>query len=153
MIVICDRYVDSSLAYQGFGLLQDIAQVKAVNEAAVGGLWPHLTLLLDVEAEVGLGRHAMASSKRPANTGLDRIEQRDLDFHQRVRQGYHQLHSAYAERFCLVDTTELEVEDVAQRVWQIVEQRLGIGECEATCAQEEGESHEVDRCHSAGSRR
>lgn len=126
MIVICDRYVDSSLAYQGFGLLQDVAQVKAINEAAIGGLWPHLTLLLDVETEIGLQRHAAASTRRARGEGLDRIEQRDLEFHRRVRQGYSELQACDPQRFRMVDTTELGVDDVARKVWQIVKQRLDI---------------------------
>ncbi|NMB47122.1 MAG: dTMP kinase [Firmicutes bacterium] len=125
MIVICDRYVDSSLAYQGFGLLGDISQVKAINEVAIRGLWPDLTILLDVQPAVGLRRHGLHSG-RAKGVGLDRIEQRNLDFHQRVRDGYHQLQSMYKERFALIDTTLLEIETVAQRLWEIVVQRLGI---------------------------
>ncbi|MGI6565957.1 MAG: dTMP kinase [Limnochordia bacterium] len=130
MVVVCDRYVDSSLAYQGFGLLGDVSQVKAINEAAVEGVWPDLTILLDVEPEVGLRRHRQAASAagRPSCSGraggLDRIEQRDLEFHQRVRDGYHVLSTLYAQRFVVIDTTGLEIETVAQIVWEAVEQRF-----------------------------
>jgi len=126
MIVICDRYVDSSLAYQGFGLLGDPRQVKAINEVAIGGVWPTLTVLLDVQPEVGLRRHVLRSSSRTEDNGLDRIEQRDLSFHQRVREGYHELQKIYQERFALIDTTLLEIETVAEKVWEIVVQRLEI---------------------------
>ena len=151
MIVICDRYVDSSLAYQGFGLLQDVAKVKTINEAAIGGLWPHLTLLLDVETETGLQRHTLASRRQGRSEGLDRIEQRDLEFHRRVRQGYNRLQESDPQRFAVVDTTELGVDDVAQKVWHIVRQRLDILEPEITCTKKEGESCEVNHCRSAGS--
>jgi dTMP kinase len=126
MIVVCDRYVDSSLAYQGFGLLGDPRQVKAINEVAIGGVWPTLTVFLDVQPEVGLKRHLLYSSNRTKDSGLDRIEQRDLSFHQRVREGYYELQNIYQERFALVDTTLLGIETVAQKVWEIVVQRLKI---------------------------
>jgi len=132
MVVICDRYVDSSLAYQGFGLLGDISKVRAINEAAVDGLWPDLTILLDVEPELGLLRNRQAASgaEKPQCTGqshgLDRIEQRNLEFHQRVRDGYHVLTKLYAPRFVVIDTTGLAVETVARKVWEVVAQRLGI---------------------------
>jgi dTMP kinase len=126
MIVVCDRYVDSSLAYQGFGLLGDPRQVKAINEVAIGGVWPTLTVFLDVQPEVGLKRHLLYSSNRTKDSGLDRIEQRNLSFHQRVREGYYELQNIYQERFALVDTTLLGIETVARKVWEIVVQRLKI---------------------------
>ncbi|NLY29928.1 MAG: dTMP kinase [Firmicutes bacterium] len=132
MVVVCDRYVDSSLAYQGFGLLGEMSQVKAINEAAIEGVWPDLTILLDVEPEVGLRRHRQAASEAGRSAcsgrtnGLDRIEQRDLKFHQRVRDGYHVLTKLYAQRFVVIDTTGLEIETVAQKVWKAAAQRLRI---------------------------
>lgn len=128
MIVICDRYVDSSLAYQGFGLLGDIGSVLGINEAAIQGIWPNLTILLDVEPKVGLRRHAALPLHRTWGD-LDRIEQRDLAFHQRVRDGYHALQNIYEERFAVIDTTLLEIEEVAQKVWEIVVQCLKVGIC------------------------
>ncbi|HHV94017.1 MAG TPA: dTMP kinase [Firmicutes bacterium] len=134
MVVVCDRYVDSSLAYQGFGLMGEISQVKAINEAAIESVWPDLTILLDVDPAVGLRRHRQRKGAYEATgirhsectDGLDRIEQRDLQFHQKVRDGYHILAKLYAERFVVIDTTELGIEAVAQRVWESVAQRLEI---------------------------
>lgn len=126
MIVICDRYVDSSLAYQGFGLLGDIGPVLRINEAAIQGIWPDLTILLDVDPKVGLRRHASLSPYRTLGD-LDRIEQRDLVFHQRVRDGYHALQNIYEERFAVIDTTSLEIKKVAQEIWDIVVQFLKVG--------------------------
>ncbi|NLK09294.1 MAG: dTMP kinase [Firmicutes bacterium] len=123
MIVICDRYVDSSLAYQGFALLGDVRSVKMINEAATGGLWPDLTLLLDVDVEVGLKRHLPVMSSRD-NAVLDRIEQRDLAFHEKVRQGYQELQKIYPRRFAVVDTTFLKIEDISEKIWRNVQQRL-----------------------------
>ena len=130
MVVVCDRYIDSSLAYQGFGLLGEISQVKAINETAIDGIWPDLTILLDVEPEAGLRRHRQAESEAGRSqcsgrtNGLDRIEQRDLQFHQRVRDGYHVLTRMYAQRFVVIDTTRLQIETVAQKVWEAVAQRI-----------------------------
>ncbi|NLJ85920.1 MAG: dTMP kinase [Firmicutes bacterium] len=151
MIVICDRYIDSSLAYQGFGLLGDISKVLAINEVAIGGLWPNLTLLLDVEPKVGLARHAMASNVSGSAPGLDRIERRELSFHQRVRKGYHSLQRIYGERFYTIDTTDLKTDIVAQQAWEVVVRRFCIPECTSKTYLKEGEGHEIDHCHSAGS--
>lgn len=87
-IVICDRYLFSSLAYQGHGLQQNVELVKQVNLEAVGGLLPHWTFLLEIEPEAGLERQA---NRR----GLDRIEQRDAGFFQRVVEGYRRLALEY----------------------------------------------------------
>ncbi len=77
-VVITDRYVDSSLAYQGAGRSLDVVEVEAVARWATGDLRPHLTVVLDLEPEAGLGRFA----------GRDRMEGESLDFHQRVRAAF-----------------------------------------------------------------
>ncbi|MDD4657663.1 MAG: dTMP kinase [Eubacteriales bacterium] len=87
-IVVCDRYLFSSLAYQGYGLQQNVELVRQVNLEAVGGLMPDWTFLLDIEPEAGLARQA---NRR----GLDRIEQRNAGFFQRVVEGYQQLAKDY----------------------------------------------------------
>lgn len=88
MVVVCDRYLFSSLAYQGYGLRQDVELVRQINLEAVGGLMPDWTFLLDIEPDVGLARQA---NRR----GLDRIEQRDEGFFQRVVEGYQLLANEY----------------------------------------------------------
>lgn len=87
-IVVCDRYLFSSLAYQGYGLQQNVELVRQVNLEAVGGLMPDWTFLLEIEPEAGLARQA---NRR----GLDRIEQRNAGFFQRVVEGYQQLAKDY----------------------------------------------------------
>ena len=87
-VVICDRYLFSSLAYQGYGLKQNVELVRQVNMEAVGGLMPDWTFLLDIDPEAGLARQA---NRR----GLDRIEQRNEGFFQRVVEGYQQLAQDY----------------------------------------------------------
>ena len=87
-VVVCDRYLFSSLAYQGYGLQQNVELVRQVNMEAVGGLMPDWTFLLAIEPEAGLTRQA---NRR----GLDRIEQRNEGFFQRVVEGYQQLAQDY----------------------------------------------------------
>ncbi|HEY8393718.1 MAG TPA: dTMP kinase [Thermaerobacter sp.] len=113
--VIADRYVDSSLAYQGYGLGIDPAQVWAVNRWATRGLVPDLTLLFDCAPEVARRRHA-----RPT----DRIEGRDEAFHHRVRAGYLELARMHADRYVVIDAQQ-PPERVAESVRAAVRQRLG----------------------------
>lgn len=94
-IVLCDRFIDSSIAYQGVarGLGRDA--VAALNEFATGGLLPEITFLLDLDPQTGLTRQ----------TDRNRMEEESLDFHQRVRQGYLQEAERSPDRFCVVDAT------------------------------------------------
>ncbi|MBB6345821.1 dTMP kinase [Nonomuraea muscovyensis] len=105
-IVVCDRYVDSSLAYQGAG--RDLApeDVSKVNAWATGGLVPHLTVLIDVPPSVGLTRLGGAA---------DRIEAEPLDFHERVRKEFRALAAATPERYLVVDGT-LPPEKITQTI-------------------------------------
>ncbi len=92
-VVIGDRYADSSYAYQGHGRGLSIAWMRAATEGATGGLVPDLTLLLDLEPEVGLAR---------VRGARDRLEAEDLAFHRRVREGYLALAAAEPERFAVI---------------------------------------------------
>lgn len=94
--VICDRYLFSSLAYQGWGLQLDVELVRRINMEAVQGLMPDWTFLLEISPETGLARQA---NRR----GLDRIEQRDAGFFNRVVEGYTQL--AMTHQFIRLDGT------------------------------------------------
>jgi len=95
-IVLCDRHLDSSLAYQGYGRGLDLDWLKAVGQGATGGLKPNKTFLLDLPPEVGLARFE----------GRDRLEKEPLEFHRRVRAGYLELAKAEPERFIVVDATQ-----------------------------------------------
>ena len=114
--VICDRYADSTTAYQGYGRGLDLEMVKAVNKAATQGLKPNLTVLLDMPVEAGLARKR---GKR-----RDRFEQEEIVFHQRVREGYLKLASDDPERWLVIDGTQSK-EKIAQIIWQKINQLLG----------------------------
>jgi dTMP kinase len=96
-IVITDRFVDSSLAYQGFGRTLPTEEIAKVNAWATGGMVPDLTILLDVPATVGLGRFAS-----PA----DRLESEPPEFHERVRRGFRALAEAEPHRYLVVDGSQ-----------------------------------------------
>jgi dTMP kinase len=96
-LVICDRFTDSTCAYQGFGRGIDMALINQLNQIATSGLKPDLTILFDIESEVGLSR------LHPG--GQDRLEREALAFHQKVRQGYLKLAEAEPDRFVIIDAT------------------------------------------------
>lgn len=101
--VLCDRYADSTIAYQGYGRGMDVAELQHLNDFATGGLWPDLTLLLDLPPEMGLAR----AMRRNAATGLSvaegRFEAETLAFHQRIRQGFLDRARLYPDRFRVLD--------------------------------------------------
>jgi dTMP kinase len=105
-VVLCDRYLDSSLAYQGVARGLGRGPVEEVNRFATGGLLPDLVVLLDLDPADGLGRRAGE---------LDRIEAQDLGFHRRVRQAFCDLAAADPGRFAVVDAAA-PVGEVAARV-------------------------------------
>lgn len=107
--VVCDRFADSSLAYQGYGHRLPLPAVRAVNSLATGDLIPDLTFLLDIPVEVGLQR-------RREQGAWNRLDDYDLEFHRRVRQGYLELAGAEPARWVVVDASKGEGE-----VWRQVE--------------------------------
>jgi dTMP kinase len=115
-LILCDRYTDSTLAYQGYGRGLDRHLIHQLNQIATGGLESDLTLWLDVEVEVGLNR---AKSRGKG----DRMEQATLAFHQRVRQGFTELAQQFPQRIVRVDARDSEA-IVAERIQAIVRQRL-----------------------------
>lgn len=116
-VVLCDRYSDSSLAYQGFGRGLDPRFLNDVTWEATGGLRPHLTFLLDLDPALGL--------ERAARTGLpDRLERADLAFHERVRAGFLTLADHEPERFVVLDATR-DADDLAGFIWDVVRRTLG----------------------------
>ena len=98
-IVICDRYADSTLAYQGYGHGNDQGFLLSLLDYATGGLWPDLTLLLDIDAGQGLER-------RRQHGNWNRLDDYDVDFHCRVRQGYFRLVEKEPHRWVVVDADQ-----------------------------------------------
>jgi dTMP kinase len=96
-IVLCDRFADSTLAYQGFGRGLSLSWLRGVNRAATGGLTPHLTVLLDVPASLGLAR------RRQARGSQNRLDRESTSFHRRVRRGFLALASRTPRRIRVVD--------------------------------------------------
>ncbi|MEE9583736.1 MAG: dTMP kinase [Dehalococcoidales bacterium] len=111
-IVICDRFTDSTTAYQGYGRGLDLKMVKKVTNAASRGLKPDLTILLDMPVAEGLARKSKTQ---------DRFEKEGVTFHKRVRQGYLKLVAKEPERWLVVDARQSK-EKVAEIIWGKVEQ-------------------------------
>ena len=114
-IVLCDRYIDSSMAYQGYGLGMPLDALRRVNAWATEDVKPDLTLLLDLQPELALQRRSSIQQ--------DRIEQRKLDFHRRVRDGYLELARMDQERVKVIRADQ-PVEAVAQEIERYVLDRL-----------------------------
>jgi len=112
--VVSDRYIGSTLAYQGYGRGLLVTELRRMSAWAAGGLWPDLVVLLDVPPEVAMERLGDAP---------DRMEAAGADFHDRVARGYRALAATEADRWVVVDGTA-SPEDVAAAVWRAVTSRL-----------------------------
>ncbi|HEX7706946.1 MAG TPA: dTMP kinase [Thermoanaerobaculia bacterium] len=119
-VVLCDRYADSTLAYQGFGRLIDLDRLRVLNDWATDSLLPNLTILFDLDEEVGLRRARSRNASAIADEG--RFEAEDLRFHRRVREGYRSLALAEPERFVVIDAGGSS-DDVEQRVTAALRER------------------------------
>ena len=115
--VICDRFADSTTAYQGFGRGFSVELMETINRFAIGDSAPDMTILLDVNVSLGMQRCA----KRQVGKKLqyDRIESEALEFHEKVRQGYLELARRYPERFRKVDAMR-HADPIAEDVWKLV---------------------------------
>lgn len=114
--VVCDRFADSSRAYQGAGGGAPMEFIESIDRAVVGTDQPDLTLIFDLPAEVGLARAT-------ARGGHARFESKGLGFHQRLREGFLAIAAANPDR-CVVIDAMADVDDVAERAWKAVETRL-----------------------------
>jgi dTMP kinase len=117
-VVISDRYADSTLAYQGYGHGNDLEFLRGLLNYATGGLWPNLTLLLDIDVAVGLGR-------RRTSEEWNRLDAYALAFHQRVRQGYLTLASLQPQRWVVIHA-EQSPQQVQSDLRQAVLSRLQL---------------------------
>jgi dTMP kinase len=119
-VVLCDRFSDSTIAYQGYARGVDLDAVRVLDGRARGGLWPTLTFLLDCPVEEGLRR------ARERAGPDDRFEREPPAFHERVRAGFLALAAAEPARFCVLDAAE-PVDRVQARVRAAAERLLGGG--------------------------
>jgi dTMP kinase len=122
-VVVCDRFADSSVAYQGFGRELGREVVERLNAIATGGLAPDLTLLLDVSPEIGLSRARALERGTGATKTRDVIGTETLAFHQRVREGFLTIASDEPVRIVVIDVSRAS-EEVAEESWRAVEGRL-----------------------------
>jgi dTMP kinase len=112
--VICDRYVDSFYAYQGFGRGIALDRLESKTNIAINGLMPDITFFLDLDPEIGLKR-------RMESTGSDRIENELMDFHRKVYSGYRELAKRFQDRIKTIDASRSEAE-----VWRDIRRQLEI---------------------------
>ncbi len=120
--VICDRFVDSSVVYQGHARELGIETIEDINSYAIRGLYPDLTILLDIDPDEGL--HRKKSQKE-----LDRMEMQALDFHKKVSEGYRLLAIRHADRIFSVDATQ-DIETIHRSIMAEMKRRFGYGENE-----------------------
>jgi dTMP kinase len=118
--VLCDRFTDATLAYQGFGRLLDLDRLRWLNDWATDSLHPDLTLIFDLPEEVGLRRARSRNSTAPVDEG--RFEQEDLRFFRRVREGYLTLAAAEPNRYAVIDATGTP-DEVFERTLEVLRQR------------------------------
>lgn len=121
--VFSDRFADSTIVYQGYGRGLDVKTLHQLNENAIGGRWPDLTLLFDVEPEVGLLRARERNTAEGKTVSEGRFEAEAMDFHRRVREGYLSWAEARSERFRIIDASEPQ-DVVFSRVLEIVKPLL-----------------------------
>jgi dTMP kinase len=116
-VVICDRYADSTLAYQGYGRGLDLPTLRMILDFATGGLKPDLTFYLDLDVEAGLKR------KRVGGSEWNRMDDLAVEFHRRVRAGYLEMMEQEPARWVMIDAAR-EPETIAEEIWDIVERKV-----------------------------
>ena len=118
-IVICDRYIDSSLAYQGGARGLGVDNVLIINMFATEGTFPDMTLLFDIKPEDGLNRIAIN-----ANREVNRLDLEKIEFHKSVRETFLKLASQYKERYVIIDSSK-PLEEVVENTWKEILKKLG----------------------------
>lgn len=113
--IVCDRYIDSTLAYQGYGNGTDLDLIRRLNDFATGGLLPHITILLDIDVEIGLRRQHE----------WNRIERRALEFHRKVREGFQKEAKIHPDRIVMLDASG-DIESTWRKIIDILVDRLGL---------------------------
>ncbi len=119
VIVLTDRFLDSSTVYQGIARNLAADPVAQINRFAVGNVMPDLTIVIDVPTEVGLARIRQRATDLP-----DRMERENIDFYKKVREGYLVLAKSMSDRFVVIDGT-LAQDVIAKKIWTAVNERIG----------------------------
>lgn len=122
-LVLCDRYADSTISYQGYGRGMDIDQLVQVNDLAISGLWPQLTLLFDLSPKAGLERAGRRNHEEGTIISEGRFDSESVAFHTRVREGYLERAAAEPDRFAIIDAAR-PVDDVFMQCLSAVEEKL-----------------------------
>jgi dTMP kinase len=117
-IVLCDRFVDSSLAYQGYARGLGISEVFSINKFAIGDLMPDLTLYLDLDPQIGLSRIAKNKERE-----INRLDLEEINFHVNVREGYEEVMKMFPERMVRIDANQA-VEEVMADINAVLAARL-----------------------------
>jgi dTMP kinase len=122
-VVLCDRFTDSTLAYQGYGRLLNLDHLRMLNEWATGGVRPDLTVLFDVDEETGLRRARARNDASAAHRDEGRFEAEDLRFFRRVREGYLALAKEEPQRWVIVDAGG-SLDEVFESAKRVLSQRV-----------------------------
>ncbi|MFQ3549042.1 MAG: dTMP kinase, partial [Armatimonadota bacterium] len=112
-VVLCDRFADSSIAYQGYGRGINIESIKAINNFATGGLYPDICFLLDLPVEIGLARHS----------DKDRISSEQIDFHKRVRDGFLSIANDNLDKYIILSAEE-DALQLAKKAYNVLVSKL-----------------------------
>lgn len=129
-VVLCDRFADSTVAYQAYGRGLDADMLHSLNELAVDGLWPDLTILLDLDTRTGLERAVARNTAEGKTVAEGRFEAESLAFHERVRQGYTAWAARFPQRIHTVDANGTP-EAIAGAIRSIVDQKLEAAQTNA----------------------
>lgn len=119
--VVSDRFIDSTVAYQGYGRGFAIKDIIDINKFAISGIMPDLTILLDVNIEIGFNR--IIEHNQKIGKELDRMELAGKEFHEKVRDGYLELAKQAPERFTIIDSSR-DLDMVANDIWEAVSNLL-----------------------------
>ncbi len=117
-VVFCDRFVDSSLAYQGYARGLGIDEVLNINQFAIENMMPNLTIYFDIEPEEGLKRINKNKGRE-----INRLDLENLEFHQKVREGYHHILERFTDRIVKIDASGT-LDEVFQKTIQIIKDKL-----------------------------
>ena len=122
-VVLCDRFADSTIVYQGYGRGLDTTILQQLNEVAVDGLWPDLTVILDIDPEVGLKRATDRNLEDGKAMEEGRFEAEHISFHKRIREGYLSWAAMNRDRIRVADATSTP-DDVFERIKAIIDARF-----------------------------